>query len=179
LTEPAAGSDAGGIQARAVRHGDIYKLSGTKSWVSTGGDAGVLIAFAKTDPAAGSRGITAFLLERNFPGFRVSRYEDKMGLRSSHTAEIVLDECEVPVANRLGEEGLPLGGEIGHREGPTERDLGELRELMVAMGNVNIVMRPFNKDYFAVLALKPDGNLGRGRYELRKAELVLAKEFAV
>src|SRR5882724_8389158 len=108
LTEPAAGSDAGGIQARAVRHGDIYKLSGTKSWVSTGGDAGVLIAFAKTDPAAGSRGITAFLLERNFPGFRVSRYEDKMGLRSSHTAEIVLDECEVPVANRLGEEGQGL-----------------------------------------------------------------------
>jgi alkylation response protein AidB-like acyl-CoA dehydrogenase len=121
LTEPAAGSDAGGIQARAVRHGDVYKLSGTKSWVSTGGDAGVLIAFAKTDPAAGSRGVTAFLLERKFPGFRVSRYEDKMGLRSSHTAEIVLDECEVPVANRLGEEGQGLkvalegldGGRIG------------------------------------------------------------------
>jgi butyryl-CoA dehydrogenase len=121
LTEPAAGSDAGGIQARAVRHGDVYKLSGTKTWVSTGGDAGVLIAFAKTDPAAGSRGITAFLLERNFPGFKVSRYEDKMGLRSSHTAEIVLDECIVPVANRLGEEGQGLkvalegldGGRIG------------------------------------------------------------------
>src|ERR1700735_199539 len=105
LTEPAAGSDAGGIQARAVRHGDVYKLSGTKTWVTTGGDAGVLIAFAKTDPAAGSRGITAFLLERNFPGFKVSRYEDKMGLRSSHTAEISLDECVVPVANCLGEEG--------------------------------------------------------------------------
>ena len=68
LTEPAAGSDAGGIQTRAVRHGDVYKLSGTKSWVTTGGDAGVLIAFAKTDPAAGSRGMTAFLIGKRFSG---------------------------------------------------------------------------------------------------------------
>jgi butyryl-CoA dehydrogenase len=121
LTEPQAGSDAAAIQARATRHGDVYKLNGTKSWVSTGGDAGVLLVFAKTDPAAGSRGVTAFLLEPNFKGFRVSRYEDKMGLRSSHTAEIVLDDCEVPVANRLGEEGQGLkvafegldGGRIG------------------------------------------------------------------
>jgi len=121
LTEPQAGSDAAAIQARAVREGGVYKLNGTKSWVSTGGDAGVLLAFAKTDPAAGSRGVTAFLLERSFPGFKINRYEDKMGLRSSHTAEISLDNCEVPVANRLGEEGQGLkvafegldGGRIG------------------------------------------------------------------
>jgi alkylation response protein AidB-like acyl-CoA dehydrogenase len=121
LTEPQAGSDAAGIQSRATRHGDVYKLNGTKSWVTTGGDAGVLIAFAKTDPGAGSRGITAFLVERSFPGFKINRYEDKMGLRSSHSAEISFDDCEVPVANRLGEEGQGLkvalegldGGRIG------------------------------------------------------------------
>jgi alkylation response protein AidB-like acyl-CoA dehydrogenase len=121
LTEPQAGSDAAAIQTRAVCEGDVYKLNGTKSWVSTGGDAGVLLAFAKTDPATGSRGVTAFLLERSFPGFKINRYEDKMGLRSSHTAEISFDNCEVPAANRLGEEGQGLkvafegldGGRIG------------------------------------------------------------------
>jgi alkylation response protein AidB-like acyl-CoA dehydrogenase len=129
LTEPGAGSDAAAIQTRAVRRGDSYKLSGTKSWVSTGGDAGLLLVFAKlvpsaaegTDRAAGARGASAFLVEPTFPGFRISRYEDKMGLRSSHTAEIVFDECEVPAANRLGEEGQGLkialealdGGRVG------------------------------------------------------------------
>jgi alkylation response protein AidB-like acyl-CoA dehydrogenase len=121
LTEPAAGSDSAGLQTRATRHGDVYHLSGTKTWVSTGGHAGLLLAFAKTDPSAGARGVTAFLVEPKFKGFRVSRYEDKMGLRSSKTAEIVFDECEVPVANRLGEEGQGLkialealdGGRVG------------------------------------------------------------------
>jgi len=121
LTEPQAGSDTAGLQARAEKRGSSYYLNGTKSWVSTGGDAGVLVAFAKTDLAAGARGVTAFLVEPGFPGFRVSRYEDKMGLRSSHTAEIVFDDCEVPAENRLGEEGQGLkialealdGGRVG------------------------------------------------------------------
>jgi len=108
LTEPGAGSDAAAIQARAVRDGDFYRLSGTKTWVSTGGDAGVLLVFAKTDAAAGARGASAFLVEPGFPGFRVARYEDKMGLRMSHTAEIALDDCRVPAENRLGEEGAGL-----------------------------------------------------------------------
>jgi len=121
LTEPQAGSDAAAIQTRATRHGDIYRLSGTKSWVSNGGVSGLYLVFAKTDPAAGARGVTAFLVEPTFPGFRVSRYEDKMGLRSSRSAEIVFAECEVPVENRLGEEGQGLrialealdGGRVG------------------------------------------------------------------
>jgi alkylation response protein AidB-like acyl-CoA dehydrogenase len=121
LTEPQAGSDAASIQARAVRSGDIYKLSGTKSWVSTGGIAGLYLVFAKTDPAAGAKGASAFLVEPSFPGFRIARYEDKMGLRISKTAEIALDECEVPAENRLGEEGQGLrialealdGGRVG------------------------------------------------------------------
>jgi butyryl-CoA dehydrogenase len=121
LTEPQAGSDAAGIQTRAVRDGDHYLLNGTKAWVTNGGVSGLYIVFAKTDPAAGSRGVTAFLVEPDFPGFRVSRYEDKMGLRLSRSAEISLQDCRVPAENRLGEEGQGLrialesldGGRIG------------------------------------------------------------------
>jgi alkylation response protein AidB-like acyl-CoA dehydrogenase len=121
LTEPQAGSDAAGIQTRAVRDGDHYLLTGTKAWVTNGGVSGLYIVFAKTDPAAGSRGVTAFLVEPDFPGFRVSRYEDKMGLRLSRSAEISLQDCRVPAENRLGEEGQGLrialesldGGRIG------------------------------------------------------------------
>ena len=121
LTEPAAGSDAAGIQSRAVRDGNVYKLNGTKTRVTNGSAAGVLIVFAKTDPAAGGKGITAFLLEPGFVGFRVGRHEDKMGQRSSPSVEILLNDCVAPVENRLGEEGQGLkialsaldGGRIG------------------------------------------------------------------
>ncbi len=121
LTEPAAGSDAAGIQARAARHGDVYKLNGTKTWVTNGNVAGVLIVFAKTNPEAGGKGISAFLAEPGFSGFRVGRHEDKMGQRSSPSVEILLNDCVVPVENRLGEEGQGLkialsaldGGRIG------------------------------------------------------------------
>jgi butyryl-CoA dehydrogenase len=121
LTEPQAGSDAAALQARAVKQGNVYTLSGTKSWVSSAGQAGVYLVFAKTDPNAGAKGVSAFLVEPNMPGFRISRYEDKMGLRSSRSAEIVFEECEVPAENRLGEEGRGLrialealdGGRVG------------------------------------------------------------------
>ncbi len=127
LTEPAAGSDAAGIQATAVRSAGLqpgtsyYKLNGTKTWVTNGSAAGVLLVFAKTDPAAGGKGISAFLVEPGFAGFRVGRHEDKMGQRSSPSVEILLNDCVVPVENRLGEEGQGLkialsaldGGRIG------------------------------------------------------------------
>jgi butyryl-CoA dehydrogenase len=121
LTEPAAGSDAAGIQARAIRDGNVYKLNGTKTWVTNGSAAGVLIVFAKTDPAAGGKGISAFLVEPGFAGLRVGRHEDKMGQRSSPSVEILLNDCVVPVENRLGEGGQGLkialsaldGGRIG------------------------------------------------------------------
>jgi alkylation response protein AidB-like acyl-CoA dehydrogenase len=108
LTEPAAGSDAAGIQARAVRDGENYKLSGTKTWVTNGSAAGVFLVFAKTDPAAGSKGISAFLVEPSFAGFKVGRHEDKMGQRSSPSVEIILNDCVVPAANLLGQEGHGL-----------------------------------------------------------------------
>jgi butyryl-CoA dehydrogenase len=117
LTEPQAGSDAAGIQARATRSGDSYVVNGTKIWVTNGGVAGVYVVFAKTDPAAGSRGISAFLVEPSFPGFRVSRYEDKMGLRLSRSAEIVFEDCRVPAENLLGAEGQGLRVALGALDG--------------------------------------------------------------
>jgi len=126
LTEPQAGSDAAGIQTRATRSSVVsnagdYLLNGTKTWVSNGSVAGVFIVFAKTDPEAGGKGITAFLVEPSFKGFRVGRHEEKMGQHSSPSVEIILNECEVPAENRLGEEGQGLkialsaldGGRIG------------------------------------------------------------------
>ena len=103
-----------------------YRLNGTKSWVTNGGEAGLYVVFAKTDPSAGSKGVTAFLVEPSFPGFRVARYEDKMGLRTSRSAEITFADCEVPEGNRLGEEGQGLkialelldGGRVGSPRRP-------------------------------------------------------------
>ncbi|HEY2819558.1 MAG TPA: acyl-CoA dehydrogenase family protein [Candidatus Acidoferrum sp.] len=113
LTEPQAGSDAAGLQARATRaaagSSDApYVLSGTKTWVSNGSVADVFIVFAKTDPDGGGKGITAFLVEPGFKGFRVGRHEEKMGQHSSPSVEIVLNDCEVPAENRLGDEGQGL-----------------------------------------------------------------------
>ena len=121
LTDAAAGSDAAGIQATAKRDGDVYRLNGAKTWVTNGGVAGVYIIFAKTNPEAGAKGISAFLVERTFEGFKIGRHEDKMGQRSSPSVEILMNDCEVPAANRLGEEGQGLkialtaldGGRIG------------------------------------------------------------------
>jgi len=121
LTEPAAGSDAAGIQATAVREGDCYRINGTKTWVTNGSVAGVFIVFAKTDPAAGGKGISAFLVEPWTPGFKVGRHEDKMGQRSSPSVELTFNDCRVATSARVGEEGQGLrialsaldGGRIG------------------------------------------------------------------
>ncbi len=121
LTEPQAGSDAAAIATSATRHGNSYRLNGTKSWVTNGGEAALYVVFAKTDLSAGAKGVTAFLVEPSFTGFRVARYEDKMGLRTSRSAEIAFTDCEVPEENRLGEEGQGLkialelldGGRVG------------------------------------------------------------------
>lgn len=105
LTEPGAGSDVTSLKTTARRDGRHFLLNGTKAWVTTGSEAEALILFAQSDQAASSRKLSAFIVEKNFPGFRVARIEEKMGLHSSLTAEIVLEDCRVPAENLLGEEG--------------------------------------------------------------------------
>jgi butyryl-CoA dehydrogenase len=105
LTEPEAGSDAGSTRTIAVRDGDCYVLNGSKMWITSGAIADVVIATAKTDPAAGTRGISCFLVEKGTPGFIPGKNEPKMGLKGSVTSALSFEECRVPVGNRLGEEG--------------------------------------------------------------------------
>ena len=105
LSEPDAGSDAASLRTTAVRRGDRYVLNGTKLWCSNGSNAGVITLFATVDPSKGPKGITAFLVEPGFPGFAVGKQERKMGIRASPTVALHLQYCEVPVENRLGEEG--------------------------------------------------------------------------
>ncbi|MEO6991590.1 MAG: acyl-CoA dehydrogenase family protein [Candidatus Baltobacteraceae bacterium] len=106
LTEAGSGSDAAGsMRCRAERKGDSYVLNGTKIWITQGSVADIICVFAVTDPAKGPNGISAFIVEKGFPGFRVGKLEKKMGIRGSPTVELVFDGCEVPAENRLGDEG--------------------------------------------------------------------------
>jgi len=104
MSEPQAGSDVISMQLRAQRRGDTYVLDGRKMWITNGPDADVFIVYAKTDPAAGARGISAFIVERGSPGFSTAQKLDKLGMRGSGTCELVFDECIVPAENRLGPE---------------------------------------------------------------------------
>jgi alkylation response protein AidB-like acyl-CoA dehydrogenase len=105
LSEPGSGSDAFGLATRAVRRGAGYVLNGRKMWITNGAEAEIYVVFATLDPAAGYKGITAFIVERDFPGFSVGKKEDKLGIRASSTTELILDQCEVPEANVLGAPG--------------------------------------------------------------------------
>jgi alkylation response protein AidB-like acyl-CoA dehydrogenase len=105
LTEADSGSDAAAIRTRAVRQGEKYMLNGAKRFISNGGIAQVNIVFAMTDPGRGRRGISAFIVEKDFPGFAVGRIEEKMGIKGSQTAELFFTECKVPADNLLGREG--------------------------------------------------------------------------
>jgi alkylation response protein AidB-like acyl-CoA dehydrogenase len=109
LSEPEAGSDAASLACQAVRDGDHWVLNGTKSWVSSGGYAGVAVVMARTDAPGdrrGARGISAFIVTPDMPGFGVGKKEDKMGLRASATVQLVFDNLRVPAANLLGQEGM-------------------------------------------------------------------------
>jgi alkylation response protein AidB-like acyl-CoA dehydrogenase len=106
LSEPESGSDAFGLQTRATRRGDTWVLEGRKLWITNGAEAGLFVIFANTDFAKGYKGITAFAVERGFKGFSVGKKEDKLGIRASSTCELILDGCEVPAGNVVGEVGL-------------------------------------------------------------------------
>lgn len=105
LSEAGSGSDAFALATRAERRGDFYVLNGRKLWITNGAEAGVYVVFANVDPDAGYKGITAFIIERDFAGFGVGKKEDKLGIRASSTVELLLDSCEVPAANVLGPVG--------------------------------------------------------------------------
>ena len=105
MSEPGAGSDVVGMRTRAERKGERYVLNGSKMWITNGPDAEVLVVYAKTDPEAGSRGITAFVIEKGMPGFSTAQKLDKLGMRGSNTCELVFEDCEVPAENVLGTVG--------------------------------------------------------------------------
>ena len=121
LTEPGAGTDASGQQTKAVLEGDHYVLNGSKIFITNAGYANVFIIFAMTDKSKGTRGISAFIVERDFPGFSVGKHERKMGIRGSSTCELIMENCIVPKENLLGKEGKGFaiamktldGGRIG------------------------------------------------------------------
>jgi butyryl-CoA dehydrogenase len=105
LTEPQAGSNAAALQTKAVKDGDKYVINGTKAWITNGGVADAAIAYVNTDPAKGERGITAIVVEKGAPGFRVGKEEKKMGINATACSELIFTDCVVPVANRIGNEG--------------------------------------------------------------------------
>lgn len=105
LSEPESGSDAFALSTRAVADGDVYRLTGTKMWITNGAEAGFFLLFATVEPSLGYKGITAFLVERGFPGFSVGKKEDKLGIRASSTVTLHLEDCVVPRENVLGEVG--------------------------------------------------------------------------
>ncbi len=131
LTEPHVGSEAGGLRTTARRDGDDYVLDGVKQFITSGKNGDVAIVMAVTDKAAGKKGISAFLVPTSTPGYTVARLEDKMGQHASDTAQIVFEGCRVPVANRLGEEGMglriALSGLEGGRIGIASQALGMAR----------------------------------------------------
>ncbi|TRO29690.1 acyl-CoA dehydrogenase [Pseudomonas putida] len=131
LTEPQAGSDASSLKTRARLEGDHYVLNGSKQFITSGQNAGVVIVFAVTDPEAGKRGISAFIVPTDSPGYRVARVEDKLGQHASDTCQIVFDNVHVPVANRLGAEGegykIALANLEGGRIGIASQAVGMAR----------------------------------------------------
>jgi alkylation response protein AidB-like acyl-CoA dehydrogenase len=121
LSEAGSGSDAFGLSTKAVQDGDHWILDGRKLWITNGAEAGVFVVFATVNPEAGYKGITAFIVEKDFPGFSVGKKEDKLGIRASSTCELIFDQCRVPAANLLGTVGTGYkiaidtlnGGRIG------------------------------------------------------------------
>ncbi len=105
LTEPVAGSDVAGMQSVARRQGDHYVLNGAKRFITNGGEAGIYVVFAYTDPEKRHKGISAFIVERGYPGFKVGKHEETMGIRATANCELLFEECVVPAGNLLGQEG--------------------------------------------------------------------------
>ena len=143
LSESGSGSDAFGLATRAEKRGDRWILNGQKLWITNGAEAGVFIVFANADPSAGYRGITAFIIERDFKGFKVGKKEDKLGIRASSTVELLLDNCEVPEESVLGPVGqgykIAIDTLNGGRVGIGAQMIG------VAQGALNATIKYLNE----------------------------------
>lgn len=134
LTEPDAGSDASALKTTAVLKGDKYILNGTKIFITNATEADIFTVMAVTDKSKGVKGITSFIVEKGFPGFKIGTVEKKMGLRGSHTAELIMEDCEVPVENVLGAEGQGYVNALrilaNGRAGLAARNLGSMQKLL-------------------------------------------------
>ncbi len=152
LTEPHAGSDASALKTTARRDGEHYVLNGVKQFITSGKNADVCIVMAVTDNAAGKRGISAFWVPTNTPGYVVARVEDKLGQHSSDTAQIVLEECRIPAANLIGDEGMgykiALSGLEGGRIGIAAQAVGMARAAFDAALNYAKDRQSFDKPLF-------------------------------
>jgi alkylation response protein AidB-like acyl-CoA dehydrogenase len=136
LSEADAGSDVAGMRTRAVKDGDHYVLSGRKMWITNAGVSDFYAVFAKTDPDAGHRGVSCFLVEKSFPGFSIGKLEHKMGVRGSPTGEIVLDECVVPAENLIGDQGAGFSYAMGALD--RSRPLVGAQALGIAQGALEV-----------------------------------------
>ncbi|MHB1627738.1 MAG: acyl-CoA dehydrogenase [Bacilli bacterium] len=163
LTEPNAGSDAQSIQTRAVRSGDHYVLSGSKVFITNGGEADIYTVFAVTDPGLGAHGMSAFIVPRGTAGFLIGKKERKMGLNGSPTAELIFDEAAVPAENRLGEEGdgfrIAMSQLDGGRIGIAAQALGIARAAFDAAKSYTLTRKQFGRpiaDFQAIQVMLAD-----------------------
>jgi len=139
LSEVDAGSDVAGMQTRARRDGDHYVLTGRKHWITNAGVSDYYTVFAKTDPNAGHRGISAFVVESTFPGFSIGKLERKLGVRGSPTGEVVLDDCIVPATNLIGDEGRGFAYAMGALD--RSRPLVGAQALGIAQGALDLAVQ--------------------------------------
>ena len=189
MSEPGAGSDVVSMKLRAEKRGDRYVLNGNKMWITNGPDADVLVVYAKTDPGAGARGITAFIVEKGFAGFSTAQKLDKLGMRGSNTCELVFSDCEVPAENVLGGEGRGVnvlmsgldyervvlsGGPLGimaacldvvvpyvHERRQFERPIGEFQFLQGKVADMYVALNSARAYVYAVAAACDRGETAR------------------
>lgn len=158
LTEPAAGSNAAALKTKAVRQGDKYIINGSKHYITNAVEGHVFTVMASTDPSKGAKGITSFIIEKDFPGFKVGAVEAKMGLRGSHSAELFFDNMEVPVENVLGEEGQGYINALkilaNGRAGLAARNLGSSERLLEHCMDYSFEREQFGKPIFENQAIQ-------------------------
>lgn len=158
LTEPSAGSNAAALKTKAVRQGDKYIINGSKHYITNAVEGHVFTVMASTDPSKGAKGITSFIVEKDFPGFKVGAVEEKMGLRGSHSAELFFDNMEVPVENVLGEEGQGYINALkilaNGRAGLAARNLGSSERLLEHCMDYSFEREQFGKPIFENQAIQ-------------------------